>query len=223
MKPAPNRDDARPPELRFAVEKAGAVDFAAVPTVRFTLRIDGAGAPPVRCLALDTQIRVAAARRRHDPPTRRRLTELFGAPEEWGRTSRSLLWARVVTQVPGFDGGTITSIDVSCTYDFEVAVAKYFHTLPDGEVPLDFLFSGTIFYADAGLLRVARIPWDTDAAFRMPVQVWKDVMDHYFPRSAWLRLDREAFDRLYDYKIQHTLTTWEDVVGKLLASEPGGG
>ncbi|MEU7829613.1 DUF6084 family protein [Nonomuraea sp. NPDC049129] len=216
------REDAPPPALRFVIESAEAVEFAAVPTVRFTLRIDGAGPSPIRSVALDTHIRIDAARRQYDPPTRRRLTDLFGAPEDWGRTSRSLLWARVVTQVPGFDGHTVASIDVACTYDFEVAVAKYFHCLPDGEVPLTFLFSGTIFYLDAGLLRAARIPWDTDVAFRMPVQVWKDVMEHYFPRSAWLRLDRDAFDQLYDYKVRHTLATWDDVVSALLVRERQG-
>jgi hypothetical protein len=206
----------RAPELRFAVEGAEAVEYAAVPTLRFALRIEAAS--PVRCVALDTEIRIAADRRRYDPDTRQRLAELFGAPEEPARTSKSLLWARSATQVPAFDEGTVAGIDLPCTYDFEVATAKYLHTLPDGEVPLDFQFSGTIFYAEADRLRAARIPWEAEAGFRMPVQVWKDVMDHYFPRAAWLRLDRETFDRLYDYRVRHTLPTWDDAVDSLLGN-----
>ena len=32
-----------------------------------------------------------------------------------------------------------------CTYDFDVSGATYLHALRDGEVPLLFLFSGTVF------------------------------------------------------------------------------
>lgn len=210
---------AGPPVLRFAVEDAAALECAAVPTVRFTLRVDNTGPAPVQCVALNTQIRIATARRSYDPATRLRLTELFGAGDDWSRALGSMLWTRTASQVPGFEHGTVAHVDVGCTYDFEVAVAKYFHALPDGEVPLEFQFSGTVFYLDAaGLLRAARIPWDAEAAFRMPVRVWRDVMEHYFPRGAWLRLDRDVFDRLYAYRVRHTLGTWEQVMAALLAA-----
>ena len=33
-----------------------------------------------------------------------------------------------------------------CTYDLELAAAKYLYSLPGGQVPLLFNFTGTIFY-----------------------------------------------------------------------------
>ena len=45
---------------------------------------------------------------------------------------------------------------VVCTYDFEVVSVKYFSALGDGDIPLTFLFSGTIFYeGDEENLQVA--------------------------------------------------------------------
>ena len=71
----------------------------------------------------------------------------------------------------------------------------------DGEIPLDLLFSGTVFYTGAGgALQINRISWNAEAAHRLPVRVWRETMDHYFPDSAWLRLDRETFDRLVAFR-----------------------
>lgn len=208
------------PTLTITVEGVDVVEFAAVPTLRFSTRVDAAGAA-VRSVALTAQIRVAAARRHYDAGTQERLVELFGAPADWGRNLRSLLWTHAACQVPGFTGSTVVDLHVGCTYDFEVAVAKYFHALRDGDVPLEFLFSGTIFYTDGGALRVAHIAWDTETTFRMPVRTWKDAMEHYFPNAAWLRLRRDAFDRLCGFKARNLLPTWEDVVDALLPAGDG--
>jgi len=43
-------------------------------------------------------------------------------------------------------------------------------------------------------------------------------MDRVFPGSAWLRLDKERFDRLHAYRARRTLLTWEDAVDSLLNS-----
>ena len=92
------------------------------------------------------------------------------------------------------------SLPVACTYDLNVSATKYFHALEGGEVPLLFLFSGTVFYAgEAGHLQVQQIPWDKECAYGMPVQAWQALMDYHYPGTAWLSLDREIFDRLYAY------------------------
>jgi hypothetical protein len=132
-----------------------------------------------------------------------------------------LLWTHAVLQVPAFSGSTVVEMAVPCTYDLEVVAAKYFYALEDGEVPLEFLFSGTVFYAgEDGRLQVARISWEKEADFRLPVRLWKEMMERYFPNSAWIRLRRDAFDHLYDYKIRKGLPTWEAAVEALLrASE----
>ena len=209
------------PNLDFGVEGAEVLEYAAVPSLLFKLRIDNLEEEPIRSVALNTQIRIAATQRPYDAAEQDRLLELFGEPSRWKDTLRSLLWTHTVLQVPQFSESTVADMPVPCTYDLEVVAAKYFYALEDGEVPLEFLFSGTVFYAaEGGLLQTARISWEKEAEFRLPVRLWKEMMDHYFPNSAYVRLRRDAFDELYDYKVRNGLPTWEAAVESLLrASE----
>jgi hypothetical protein len=209
------------PDLDFKVEGAEVLEFAAVPNLLFKLRIQNLEEEPIRSVALNTQIRIAATQRHYEPAEQERLLEVFGEPHRWGNTLRSLLWTHTVLQVPPFSGSTVVDMPVPCTYDLEVVAAKYFYALEGGEVPLEFLFSGTVFYAgQGGGLQVARISWEKEAEFRLPVRLWKEMMEHYFPNSAWIRLRRDALDRLYDYKVRRGLPTWEATVEALLhASE----
>jgi hypothetical protein len=209
------------PELDFKVEAAEVLEFAAVPSLLFKLRIENLEEEPIRFVALNTQIRIAATQRHYETAEQEWLLVVFGESSRWKDTLRSLLWTHTVVQVSPFSGSTVADMPVPCTYDLEVVAAKYFYALEDGEVPLEFLFSGTIFYAaHDGRLQVERISWEKEAEFRLPVRLWKEMMEHYFPNSAWVRLRRDAFDRLYDYKIRKGLTTWEATVEALLrASE----
>ena len=213
------------PDLDFRVEGAEVLKFAAAPTLAFRLRVENRGEEPVRSVALDAQVRISATQRHYGETERERLLELFGEPGRWSSTLRSLLWTRTTVQVPPFSGSTVVEMPVPCTYDLEVVATKYFNALKDGEVPLEFLFSGTVFYAgEDGRLQVARISWEKEASFGMPVRVWKETIEHYFPNSAWIRLHKDAFDRLYDYKARKGLPTWEEAVEELLhASEQGVG
>jgi Family of unknown function (DUF6084) len=127
-----------------------------------------------------------------------------------GAMSRSLLWTNATLVVPGFEDRTFADLALPCTFDFNVAAAKYFYALEDGEVPLSLLFSGTVFEARAdGGLAVSQVPWEKGADFRLPVQVWKEVIDLYYPDSAWLCVRRDIFDRLYLFKSVRGLPTWE--------------
>ena len=203
------------PSLDFAVESAEAVRFAAAPTVLFTVRV--VSDKPVRSLALNAQIRIAPARRRYSERDQERLVELFGPPERWGESLRTFLWAHASALVPPFEDETSAELTAPCTYDLEVATAKYFYALDDGDVPLELLFSGTVFFAtDEGGLQAAQIPWDSEATFRMPVRMWKQAIESHFPGSAWLRLREDVFDRLVAYKARHALPTWEATVDELL-------
>jgi hypothetical protein len=205
------------PDLNFTVEGAEALTFAAVPSILFKLRIENLGEEPIRSVALSTQVRIAATQRHYDATEQIQLLEVFGEPHRWGSTLRSLLWTHTTLQVPPFSESTVVDMPVTCTYDFEVVAAKYFHALEDGEVPLEFLFTGTVFYAgDGGGLQIDRISWEKEAQFRLPVRLWKETMEHYFPNSAWIRLRRDAFDGLYDYKVRKGLPTWEAAVEALL-------
>jgi hypothetical protein len=211
------------PDLEFKLEGAEVADFAAIPSLVFKLRIENLEDEPVRSVALNTQIRIAATGRHYEAAEQERLLELFGEPSRWKDTLRSLLWTHTVLQVPRFSGSTVVDMPVACTYDLEVVAAKYFYALEDGEVPLEFLFSGTIFYAgEDGRLQTTRISWEKEAEFRLPVRLWKEMMDQYFPNSAWVRLRKDAFEQLYDYKVRKGLPTWEATVEALLrASEQG--
>jgi hypothetical protein len=211
------------PDLEFKLEGAEVADFAAIPSLVFKLRIENLEDEPVRSVALNTQIRIAATGRHYEAAEQERLLELFGEPSRWKDTLRSLLWTHTVLLVPRFSGSTVVDMPVACTYDLEVVAAKYFYALQDGEVPLEFLFSGTIFYTgEDGRLQTTRISWEKEAEFRLPVRLWKEMMDQYFPNSAWVRLRKDVFDQLYDYKVRKGLPTWEATVEALLrASEQG--
>ena len=205
------------PELDFAIEDAGVLEHAAAPTLRLGLKITSRGAVPVRSVALDVQVRIAATKRPYDAEAQERLIEVFGQPDQWTRSLRSLHWCNVTLHVPGFRESALVDLPLACTYDFDVTISKYFHALRDGEVPLELLFGGTVFYAGAdGRLQVGRIGWEKDAEFRLPVSVWDEMMDRYFPNSAWLRLRRDHFDRLYSYKASGGHLTWEHAIDALL-------
>ena len=206
------------PDLSFEVVDAEVLPFAAVPSLLFKLRVENLEDEPVRSVALNTQIRISATQRHYEAGEQERLLELFGEPSRWKDTLRSLLWTHTVLQVPPFSGSTVVDMPVPCTYDLEVVAAKYFHALQDGEVPLEFLFSGTVFYTEErGWLQTARISWEKEAEFRLPVRLWKEMMERYFPNSAWIRLRRDAFDLLYDYKVRRGFPTWEAAVEALVS------
>jgi hypothetical protein len=184
-----------------------------VPTIAFALRIDSE--LPVRSVLLDVQVQIAARRRPYDDAARTRLFELFGPVEQWDRALRTLPWTRATLVVPPFTGSTVVELPIACSYDLEVAASRYFDALEDGEVPLELLFSGTVFYGEP--LQAARISWESEAAYRMPVALWRETMDRYFRGTAWLRLPKPSLDRLAAHKSRHALATWEDVVDSLLA------
>lgn len=211
------------PELRFGVAAAGRMEYAAVPTLRFALEIESAAQRPVRSILLDVQIRIAARRRLYDDAATDRLFDLFGPRENWATALNSLLWTRTTLVVPPFAGRTTVDLPVVCTYDLEVAATRYFDALSDGEVPLEFLFSGSIFYtSDEGALQTARISWEHEAEYRLPVSVWKDTMEHHFPGSAWVRLSKESFDRLSAFRSRRALPSWEATVEALLEGRESG-
>ena len=204
-------------DLDFHVEGIEVLEYAAVPSLVFKLRVEDLDGDNIRSIALNTQVRIAATQRHYGETEQGRLLELFGEPDRWGTTLRSLLWTHTVVQVPPFAGSTVVDMPVTCTYDMEVVSAKYFHALEGGEVPLEFLFTGTVFYAgEAGQMQITRISWEKEAEFRMPVRLWKEMMEHYFPNSVWLQLRKDAFDRLYDYKTRMGLPTWEATVESLV-------
>jgi hypothetical protein len=205
------------PELELSVAGVAAVRHAAAPTLRFELEIACRPPLPIRSILLNVQVRVALGRRAYDAQERERLVEVLGPPHPSASPVRALVWTQATLAVPPFTGRTRVELPVACTYDFDVALAKYLHGLRDGEVPLELLFSGTVFdAAGGGGLRATRISWNTEASFALPVATWRDAVDACFPNRAWIRLERDSFDRLAAFRARHTLPTWEATVAALL-------
>jgi hypothetical protein len=210
------------PDLSFQIEGASVVPFAASPTLAFKLHIRNATAnEAIHTIALRCQIQIEVTRRRYTPEEQQRMLDLFGEPERWSQTLRSLLWTNVNMVVPTFIGASkIAELHVPCTFDFNVAATKYFEGLADGDVPLNILFSGTVFYAlPDNTLQVAPISWEQEARFKLPVKVWREMMDAYYPNNVWINLRRDVFERLYRYKMQHGIPTWEQALEDVLPAE----
>jgi hypothetical protein len=203
-----------PPDPVFEVLGAEPVAHAAAPTLRFTLRVSDER--PLHAIALSAQINIDPARRSYDDETRARLVELFGPPERWAATTRSFLWTQVGALVPRFEGAAEFALNVACTYDLELSAAKYFYSLPDGEIPLTFHFSGTILHSEEGDVQIAMVPWSCSARYRLPVADWKRMMALYYPGGGWVRLQTETLDRLQARKAASGLPSFDACVAELL-------
>jgi len=205
-------------ELSFNVDTVRPERYAAVPTLTFVIRVDQNGSAPIHTIALRCQIRIEPNRRRYSDAEQSRLEELFGETPRWGDTLKPFLWTNVSHLTPSFDSSAAIEMPVPCTYDLEVAAAKYLHSLDDGEIPLLLLFSGTVFSRDGNGFRVSQVPWHAEASYRMPVNVWRELMNLYYPNAGWLRLRRDTLDKLMRLKTTLALASWDQVFDVLLAN-----
>jgi hypothetical protein len=121
--------------------------------------------------------------------------------------------------VPGFTGATQVDLPLECTYDFEVTASKYFHALRDGTIPLQFLFSGTVFVqGGARGFAVQQVPWDREDRYDMPVSVWRDVIAQHYPNTGWVRLGHDTVEALAAYRSKRGLLGFDDAITSLLAA-----
>lgn len=210
------------PDPEFAVIGARPVRYAAVPMLMLDLQVSEPSGRPVHMMALTIQLMIEPARRSYDEKTRAGLVELFGAPERWAVTTRSLLWAQLDVLVPAFTGTTTVAIPVSCSYDLELAATKYLYSLGEGEAPLALHFNGTIYYpGDDGELQMVLVPWDRSIDFRMPVSVWRQTVAHYYPNTNWVAVRSETLDALQRAKLNRGLATFDACIEALLKEAPG--
>jgi hypothetical protein len=207
------------PDLQFQIEGAEAVSHAASPLLALKLRITNLpDDEPIHTLSLRCQVQIEPTRRSYAELEQAKLRDLFGEPERWSRTVRSLLWMNTSIAVPGFIGNTLIDLQLPCTFDFNIATTKYFHALETGDIPLCVLFSGTVFYqGEDSALQIAQVPWDREVNYRLPSTLWQQMMNEHYPNSAWLCLQRDTFDRLYQYKVRHGIPTWEQVLDTLVS------
>ncbi|MCS7050748.1 MAG: DUF6084 family protein [Thermomicrobium sp.] len=204
--------------FRFRCVDAQPDPYAATPTLRFRLLVEEATGIPVAGLLLRCQIQVHPQHRRYTASERLLLRDLFDVPERWHQTLRPLQFASVSCVVPRFARETEVELPVSCTFDFEVATARYCSVLEEGVIPFLLLFSGTAFFEEPEGLTVEQVPWESEAVYRLPVSVWRAMLDAYFPNSGWIRLSRESIFALQRFKAMHGFPTWEHTIRALLAA-----
>jgi Family of unknown function (DUF6084) len=204
-------------ELSMSVLGASVEQYAATPQLKLRVRITESTGIRIYAIALRAQVQIEPQRRKYLPGESDRLIELFGTPARYGDTLKPLLWMHAAQTVLAFTDETEFDIPVPCSYDFEVAAHKYLAALEDGEIPINLLFSGTVFVQAEDSIANEFVPWNCEARFRLPVATWRAAMDAFFPNSAWLRLSRDAFDELYRYKVAQGLPTWDKVIARLCA------
>jgi hypothetical protein len=203
------------PELAFSVAEAQPLARAAVPTVALRLVAERTAGAPVVSATIGVRVDVAPALRANDGASDR-LRELFGTPDQWGSTLGTLPWVRTTVLAGAFDERTTLDLLLPGSYDFDVAAVKYADALDGGDLPLELMFSGTMLYEAGGAICAAPIPWDRQASYRLPMEAWRAAMRAVFGESPWVRLRRDRFDRLCDYKARAMLPTLDDAVDALL-------
>ncbi len=204
-------------DLSFSIVDVFAEQYAAAPQLTARLRITESSEQRIHAMALRCQVRIEPQRRRYSADEESGLLDMFGTRDRWFDTLKPFMWMQCNTTVQGFNGITEVDLAMPCTYDFEVTWSKYLHALRDETIPVVFLFSGTVFTRGVNGFGVEQVPWDREATYQIPVTVWKDMIDAYFPNTGWVRLSRETIDSLAHYKSVRGLTTWEATVESLLA------
>ena len=203
-------------DLSFSVAELFAEPYAVAPQLTARLEVAESTGATVHAVALRAQVRIEPQRRAYSAAEEGALLELFGPRQRWYDTLTPFLWMQTSTMLPGFRGVTVVDLPLPCTYDFEVTASKYLHALTDGAVSVVLLFSGTVFTRGERGFEVEQIPWDREARCDLPVTVWQELIDHYYPGTGWVRLDRDVVERLAAYKAEHGHTTWDESVRSLL-------
>ncbi len=203
-------------EFVFDCVGARADPHAAAPTMILRLKIAELTGEPIHAMTLQCQVRIEVQRRHYSDLEAERLHDLFGETSRWGDTLKPIHFTTLSLAIPAFTGCVVVDVPIPCSYDFEVSCAKYFHALDEGEIPLILLFSGSVFSRGTSGFSVARLPWDCETTYRLPVAIWREMMDLHFPNSAWIRVQRDTFDALQRFKSRQAMTSWDQALESLL-------
>jgi hypothetical protein len=197
-------------ELRFTVTSAEAKKNAASPTIAFGLSI--ASGERIEALVLRVELRIEPQWRQYDGREKTLLNDLFGTPDRWGTTLRTLSWISVPLVVTAFEEQTQAHIEVPCTYDFDVSATRFLTALGEGEVPLRFYFTGAIFRDVSSGISTERVSWSSEAAYRMPVAVWQEAMSACYGDDALIRIKRETMEHLHQIRARSGAASWDDAI-----------
>ncbi len=206
-------------DVNFAVLDVAPEPYSVSPVLTARVSVAASGDDPVHAIALRCQVRIEPLRRSYSEAEAAGLLDLFGPRERWAATQRTFLWQHATAMVPGFAGNTTVALPLDCTYDFEVAAAKYLHALRDGALPLQFLFSGTIFVKSERGFSVQQVPWDCEYRYNMPAAVWRDLIAQHYPNTGWVRLSHETIEALASFKSARGMLDLDHAVTSLLGTD----
>jgi hypothetical protein len=202
-------------ELDFSLKGLSMLPFAATPQLALDLGI--AADKPVHSLMLHCHLRVDVSERDYDAATLERLQDAFGLPDCWGHMLTTLQWTQLHRVVPAFEGSTRVEVLLPCSYDFGLAITKYFDALDQGDIPMTMVFSGTVFHGPGR--EVAPVPLGKQLKFELPLYLWQETVHHYYPNSVWLCLNKEVFDQSHTFKRLSGAPTWDQAMTRLLGLE----
>jgi len=74
-----------------------------------------------------------------------------------------------------------------------------------------------VYYPGAGGgLQMVLIPWSKSIDFRMPVSVWQETINHYYPGTAWIAVGSRTFEALQRAKRERGAATLDACILDLL-------
>jgi hypothetical protein len=207
----------QPMDVTFAVLDVSPEPYAVTPVLTARVAVAANTEDPVHAIALRCQVRIEPLRRSYSDVEAAALTDMFGTRDRWATTQRTFLWQHCSAMVQGFTGNATVALPLDCTYDFEVTAAKYLHALKSGTMPLQFLFSGTIFVKSERGFSVQQVSWDCEDRYDMPIGVWRDLIALHYPNTGWVRLRHETVTALAGYKSAQGMLDLDHAVTALIA------
>ncbi|CAN5225158.1 DUF6084 family protein [soil metagenome] len=217
--PAALAASAPPTDAEPELEVTGVepVPRSVEPTLGFWGRLTDASGLRIYTIALTATIMIEPGKRSYSQSERERLFELFGTPERWAATTGGFRWAQAQTMVHPFSSEGEFGLRVPVSYDLEIASAKYFGAVEDGDVPLRFHFNGQVLYERGdGKLQAAPIPWDRSVRFQMPIEAWQRLAAEHHPHRGWIPLHTDTVARIEKLKAELGAPTFDDCLTRIL-------
>jgi len=199
----------------FAITGARVDPYAAAPSRLLRVALTEGSGVRIDAIVLRALVQLEVQRRRYLPEESALLTELFGDASRYAETLRPMVWANVSHSVLAFERATEFELALPCSYDFEVAANKYLASLQNGPIPINVLFSGTVFVDGPAGVTAEFVPWSCEARYAIPVPLWREAADAFFPNEAWIRVHRDVFDELRRFKSATGLPTWDAALARL--------
>jgi hypothetical protein len=181
-------------DYRFTVLDVAAEPYAVAPQLTARLRIEETTGQRIHAIALRCQVRIEPQARRYDGGEQDRCWDC-SASRLGGRHTQAVPLDAVQHHRAGLSRPHRADLALPCTYDLDVIGARYLHALDAGDVPLTLLFSGTVFIRGETGFGVEQIPWSCEARHRLPVAVWRQMIESYYPNTGGSGWDRTCWPR----------------------------